>query len=349
METNIIEVNHETLARDLEYFWKNFRPSPAVGIVGEPGIGKTEIVQNVARKLNLEYVYYNPVRRNPNTVTGIPFVKGEYAKWIPFETFKFLPEKTYVFHIDELTNAPPMIQASLLNVILERKAEDFTIPDNVHIVTSGNLSSHSKASFDFIEPLPSRLALYQLKPPTAEEWGIWAVQNGVHPLIITFIHLNPNLLLEKNGTVLYATPRGWARAGKFIRDELSLEDMGRIVSSFVGVNAGIAFRNWAVIRDQLPRCLEDALLLKDEKFLEALKEEKTDVIFYVITSLTKSEILTKRFNDVPKFIEALEPEFQIIAFRMFRTNEKWFTMVNTNKRIQDWAISKIKEWGATVR
>jgi hypothetical protein len=351
METNIVKVNHQVLERDIEYYW-SFRPSPTVGIVGEPGIGKTEIVQTVASKLGFEYIYYNPVRRNPNTITGVPFVKGDYAKWIPFETFKFLPEKTYVLHIDELTNAAPLVQSSLLNLVLERKAEDFTIPNNVHIVVSGNLSSHSRASFDFIDPLPSRLALYELQAPSAEDWSVWASKNGVHSLIISFILSNPALLIERDGNgVLKATPRGWARGGKIVRDSLQTDDMSRIVSSFVGERAGSAFRVWAKIRERLPTSLVDALYLKDGRYLEALKNKDVGVIFYTISSLSRSEIIASsetNFKATHRFIEVLPPEFQLITFRLFRTNERWLNRLKSNRESMDWIIKKVKEWNANV-
>lgn len=346
METNIPKINHASLEKIIDYYWKNFSPSPAIGIVGKPGIGKTETVYRKSQEFGFEYVYLNPVRKNPNTLTGVPKVieddnggkKVYFAKWIPFETFHFKNDRKYVLHIDEFTNAPPTVQASLLSIILERQAEDFKIPDNVNIVVSGNLSVHSKASFDFIEPMPSRLSLFELLPPTAEEWSVWASANSVHPIIISFILSNPSFLLEEDGGILRATPRGWARAGKHLSTELSGEEAFLLVSSFVGERAGTQFRTFYEIKSQLPN-IKEAFYLRDTKFLNALEKENFAVLYYTVSALATTNVILD-VKQVQAFFEKLSPELKIITYRIWvRANSGFNNLIKT--RLWEWFKNNI--------
>lgn len=360
-DTNLKKITHNEFIRIAESLIQSANeqkiPPPSMALLGKPGIGKSDIVRLLAQRLNAELRIYIPSRRNPNTTTGIPWIENKeneqkFAKWIPFEEFNFPDDKKqYILFIDELPNAPPIVQSCLLGVILDRQLEQFKIPDNVLIIAAGNLSTDSKASFDLIEPMPSRLALFQLLPPSVEDWTIWAQKNHISSYVISFLYQHRNLLCpsETKG-ILYPTPRGWARAGKYITDAMSEQTMTTIISAFVGEAAATQYKTWIKIKNKLPD-IEKAFYGEDPKWKEAIKikEEGTDsigVIIFVLTSLASSNLISN-IKQSQKFIDSLPYEFQPIAFRLFRTNKAFEKLVQ-NEEYFNWLIDKINEWDMAI-
>ena len=360
--TNIIEVSHDTFNQVVERLvvssMEQKKAPPAFCLLGPPGIGKSDTVKKIAKDLGSllkrEVVLriYIPSRRNPNTTTGIPQISSDYAKWIPFEEFRFDdPEKFYVLFIDELPNAPPIIQSCLLGVILDRQLEQFKIPDNVLIIAAGNLSIHSRASFDLIEPMPSRLALFTLRPPTIEDWLVHSREDKVSNYIGAFLYQNPQLLFKESKGIIDVTPRGWTRAGQFITDQ-STDEIFQIVASFVGEAAALQMKGWLSIREKLPD-LDGAFLLTDKKWLTAIenvkatmgggkKDNSIGVAMYVLLALSNSERITLNIEQSIKFLEFLPPEFQVIGFRIFRTNRLWYEKIAFEQ--YQWVTKKTLAW-----
>jgi hypothetical protein len=206
------------------------------------------------------------------------------------------------------------------------------------------MSVHSKASFDFIEPMYSRLALFELKPPATEDWIAWGNQRGLSPLVLSFIYTNPALLAQPPQDALIATPRGWERVGRYTDEKMSNDQIRDITCAFVGLGAGAQFGNWLEIRSKLPE-VPDAYLLKDDKFKRAVKENDPAVILYVVTALTQNHVLTDKPEQAFPFLEYLPQEFQRFSFRIMRTNDNWLNYISMNsydkfeKLCEKWSMS----------
>jgi hypothetical protein len=59
--------------------------------------------------------------------------------------------------LDELSTAPPAVQAALLRVVLERAVGDLTLPDEVAVVAAANPPEQAADGWDLSAPLANRL------------------------------------------------------------------------------------------------------------------------------------------------------------------------------------------------
>jgi len=84
-----------------------------VFIHGSPGIGKSYIVNDIAKKNNLEIVDVRLSQLDAVDLRGIPSIKGDQTKWMPPV---FLPkdkDAKGILFLDELNSAPLSVQAAI--------------------------------------------------------------------------------------------------------------------------------------------------------------------------------------------------------------------------------------------
>ena len=75
----------------------------AVMLWGAPGIGKSSIVQQVAKAQGLDFVDVRLSQLAPTDLRGLPVAESGTAKWFPPE---FLPTSgSGIFFLDELSSA----------------------------------------------------------------------------------------------------------------------------------------------------------------------------------------------------------------------------------------------------
>jgi len=103
---------------------------------GPPGIGKSQIVAQVAADMSLPLIDIRAVLLDPVDLRGVPSVENGTTRWNPPN---FLPsEGEGLLFLDELSQAPDSVQSSLLQLVLDRKLGEYSLPDGWRILAAGN-------------------------------------------------------------------------------------------------------------------------------------------------------------------------------------------------------------------
>lgn len=166
-------------------------------IVGSPGIGKTDIVQQACEKLNHNLLTFHPVVSDPVDFKGLPaFVNGE-ADFHPFGDLKAIitAEKPTVAFFDDLGQAPPLVQASIMQLLLARQINGHAVPDCVSFVAATNRKGDKAAVSGILEPVKGRFTILNLETDV-DEWCNWAMRNKVSTEWIAFAKFRPQFLTE---------------------------------------------------------------------------------------------------------------------------------------------------------
>jgi MoxR-like ATPase len=92
-------------------------------IWGACGVGKSQIVHQVADDLDYDFLDVRAVQLDPVDLRGLPRIAADQTEWVPP---KFLPTtgKGIIF-LDELTSAPQMTQAGCYQLVLDRKLGEY--------------------------------------------------------------------------------------------------------------------------------------------------------------------------------------------------------------------------------
>ena len=185
-------------------------------IWGACGVGKSQIVAQVATDLDYDFLDVRAVQLDPVNLRGLPRIAADQTEWVPP---KFLPAggKGILF-LDELTSAPQMTQAGCYQLVLDRKLGEYKLPDEWVVIAAGNPASERGVHFAMPRPLRNRFVHLELEADL-DDWCKWAVKACVRPEIIAFLRFKPDLLHTADATSdanAWPTPRSWEMASNVL-------------------------------------------------------------------------------------------------------------------------------------
>lgn len=307
---NASSINPSRLSIAIQHCIKRKRP---LFIWGQPGIGKSEIVAAVALMQQRPLIDIRLPLMEPTDIRGIPYladikvtdskgnvVKDDHGVPITEKEFRWstpsdLPtdemSRALVF-FDEMSAAPPSVQAATYQIILNRRIGDYELPPEAVIIAAGNRVKDKGVAYNMPMPLANRFSHLTLEVDP-DDWIEWAIDNRVHKDIVGYIGFQPgdlNGFNPSNEGYAFATPRSWVFVDQLIQDmddegkkvdtTLASDVLGDLVKGTVGEGIGTKFMVYRTSAAELPTA-KDILSEKVTK----LNSKKIDVMYALTTSL----------------------------------------------------------------
>lgn len=298
-----IKVTHAQLEQVIIKYYKAKR---ALFIWGTMGIGKSYKVRDAARALakemNLEFTedlshindpkYFLVIdvrlsQCDPSDLRGIPIWEKEKmaTQWLPPSTF---PRKGYgIILFDELNLAPPLVQASAYQFILDRQLGEYVVPEGYSVIGAGNRLEDRANVFEMAAPLSNRMGHVQLDAPAVAEWTTWAAKHNIDPRVIGYLNMMQGSLFAFDPQLkekAFGTPRTWEFVSDLIKD-VKTEDLPTLklyVGSLVGEGEAVRFTGFLKLRHQL-RPIKEYF----EKATTIPIPEKVDLQWALVTSVVE--------------------------------------------------------------
>jgi len=210
-------------------------------IWGQPGIGKSSIVREIAIEADLPVLDLRASLLDPTDIRGIPSIVNGAAIWCPPSFLPKLDAKPGILFLDEINAAPPMVQASLYQLVLDRRVGEYVLPTGWWIVAAGNRQQDRAVTFRMSSALANRFVHLTLEPDV-DDWRSWALGQRLDPIVTSFIGVRPNLLAEPPGdSPAYPTPRSWEMLSDVIRSFGGPEHCSDLIPGVIGEAAAIEF------------------------------------------------------------------------------------------------------------
>ena len=198
---------------------------------GAPGIGKTTYAKMIAKKLNLDMLYFS-MNKPYESLTGLPLTNAtkfdeanrdkNYVYWSEPEIIHLANEKArkkdengnYVnngclIFLDDAHIMTPDIQKCFFEFVLERKLGNYPLDKRCCILAAMNSSAF--AGFDgFLSAIMNRLQIFKVFMP----FDSWYENCGaqLNPLIAGFVRCFKDDLEEAENTdKTFATYRSWVQ------------------------------------------------------------------------------------------------------------------------------------------
>ena len=131
---------------------------------GPPGVGKSQMVAQVAEKNNIPVIDIRLSQMEPSDLRGIPFKNGAEVEWaIPSmlpNTKRHGPKG--ILFLDEITSAPPSVSAAAYQLILDRKLGNYEVPKGWAIFAAGNRQGDRGVTYTMPAPLANRFSHYEV-------------------------------------------------------------------------------------------------------------------------------------------------------------------------------------------
>ncbi|WND38819.1 MoxR family ATPase [Streptomyces sp. BB1-1-1] len=133
---------------------------------GEPGIGKTAALTQLAAALDLPLTTVIASVHEPSDFSGLPVVGDDPAEQgVPMAppdwAVRLVRAGRGLLFLDELSAAPPAVQAALLRLVLERRIGALRLPPGVRIVAAANPRSSAADGWELSPPLANRFVHLQ--------------------------------------------------------------------------------------------------------------------------------------------------------------------------------------------
>ena len=149
---------------------------------GGPGTAKSAISRQIADDAGRQYVDVRALLLDPVDLRGIPWRDGhDRTRWAPPA---FLPPTDdpgrWLINLEELPSAPPMVQAALYQLVLDRKVGEYELPEGASLIACGNRESDRGVVHRMPTPLASRFVHLEIRVD-AQDWLAWGAANGIAP------------------------------------------------------------------------------------------------------------------------------------------------------------------------
>ncbi|HEX2314528.1 MAG TPA: AAA family ATPase [Thermomonospora sp.] len=128
---------------------------------GEPGIGKSAGMRQLAAGLGVPLETVIASVHEPSDFAGLPVIGNDpAAEGVPMAppdwAVRLARAGRGLVFFDELSSAPPAVQAALLRVVLERRVGSLALPEPVRVVAAANPPSSAADGWHLSPPLANR-------------------------------------------------------------------------------------------------------------------------------------------------------------------------------------------------
>jgi hypothetical protein len=239
---------------------KAFRVKRPLFLWGPPGIGKSELVEGIARELGGLMIDLRLGQMEPTDIRGIPFYNKDIGKmdWAPpVELPDEEMSKDYpivVLFLDELNSAAPSVQSAAYQLILNRRIGKYKLPDNVVMVAAGNRESDKGVTYRMPTPLANRFIHQEMKVDFAS-WQEWAVNNRVHKDVVGYLSFAKQDLYDfdaKSASRAFATPRSWTFVSQLLDEGDDDDTTMNLIAGTVGEGLAVKFMAHKKVAGRMP-------------------------------------------------------------------------------------------------
>jgi len=239
-----------------------FTKTRPVMLWGPPGIGKSDIVRQVAEETGREVVDIRLTLYDPTDLKGFPYFdeKTKTMAWAPPMELPTDPKSNAIILLDELNSAAPSVQAAAYQLVLDRKIGTYKLPKGVDIIAAGNRDSDRGVTYRMPTPLANRFTHLTLTA-NADVWLDYAVKNQLHSDVVGYIGFAKQDLYDfdpRSNSIAFATPRSWKFTSDLLQDSDGLPEstITDLVAGTIGEGLAVKFMSHRKYAASLPNAGE---------------------------------------------------------------------------------------------
>ena len=215
-----------------EYVIPSIRQRPVL-LIGPPGVGKTQIMEQISRECRIGLVSYTITHHTRQSAVGLPFIEkktyGQKEYAVTEYTMSEIVASIYdrmeetgleevILFIDEINCVSETLAPTMLQFLQCKTFGNHKIPEGWIIAAAGNPPEYNKSVREFDVVTLDRIKRIDVEPDLGV-WKEYAYRENIHPAIISYLSIKGQNFCRIETTVdgkLFATPRGWEDLSQLI-------------------------------------------------------------------------------------------------------------------------------------
>lgn len=318
------------------YLIPSVRQRPVL-LMGPPGIGKTQIMEQVAAESGVGLVAYTITHHTRQSAIGLPFIEKRTYGGEEFSVTEYtmseilasvyrLMERTGltegILFLDEINCVSETLAPMMLQFLQCKTFGNQHLPEGWLIVAAGNPPEYNKSVRDFDVVTLDRVKRIDV----AEDFTVWkeyARRKGIHGAVISYLDIKKDNFYRIETTVdglQFATARGWEDLSELI---LAYETLGlRVDREVVGQYIQLPriakdFANYLELYYKYQRTYHVDDILRGQwqnitvlQLREAPFDEKLSVMGLVLSRLAEAARETRRQDALTTALHGALTEFK---------------------------------------
>ena len=254
--SDIIQINAAEAAKCITTCWLN-KLVPMLH--GSPGIGKSHIVQALAKKHKLKLIDVRLSQCDALDLNGFPMVANGKGTYVPMDMFPLeddtIPDGYvgWLLFFDEINSPAQSVQAAAYKIILDKMVGQKKLHSKVFMAAAGNLMTDMAITNRLSTAMQSRLIHFELAVEH-KVWAVWAAQNNINQRIIGYINSNPPMLHQFNPNhhdKTFPCPRTWEAGSKVITNNKYPELVLPLLAGAVGKAGAIGYITYEEVYNEI--------------------------------------------------------------------------------------------------
>lgn len=208
-----------------------------VYLEGPPGVGKTAIMAQLARKLNVGLVSYTMTHHTRQSALGLPLIQqrsfdGQQYSVTEYTMSEIIAsvyehiEQTHcdagILFLDEINCVSETLTPAMLELLQHKRFGSHRLPEGWVVVCAGNPVQYNRNARALDAVTLDRVRLMRIEPDV-QAWQDYAAQAGVHPSICAYLRLRPeDFYIAEDGNIV--TPRSWCDLSDMLKFQEEAEE-----------------------------------------------------------------------------------------------------------------------------
>lgn len=234
-----------------DYLIPSIRQRPIL-LIGAPGIGKTQIMEQIARECDIALVAYTITHHTRQSAIGLPFIlekefdgkKYSVTEYTMSEIIGSVHEQMEktgcregILFIDEINCVSETLAPTMLQFLQCKTFGNQQVPEGWIIVAAGNPPEYNKSVREFDVVTLDRVKKIDVEPDFSV-WKEFAYTAGVHGAIISYLELKKENFYQMETRVdgkRFATARGWQDLSELLTvyEKLGMEVDQEVIFQYI--------------------------------------------------------------------------------------------------------------------
>lgn len=221
-------------------------------LIGPPGIGKTQIMEQIAQECQVGLVAYTITHHTRQSAVGLPMISQETFEGETYSVTEYTMseiiasvyrcirdegKKEGILFIDEINCVSETLTPAMLQFLQCKTFGNRAVPQGWIIVAAGNPPEYNKSVRDFDMVTLDRVRSIDVEADL-DIWLNYAADKRVHGVILSYLQLRKKnfyrIEMDVDG-LRFVTARGWEDLGVLMQmyEELQIPVTQEVISEYL--------------------------------------------------------------------------------------------------------------------